>query len=81
MNFLRNLPPMLEIQKKKLVQVVKTLLSIDEIIDNLADLDITKLVHIGVGSSILGKHWELFKIEFDNVEVVFLFSFLRLSFF
>ena len=53
-NFLRNLPPMLDKEKTKIVNAVKSLLNIDQIIVHLDELDFDKLLHIGEGSLILG---------------------------
>ena len=55
-NFLRNLPPMIDKEKIKIVNTVKSLLNIDKIIAHLDELDFEKLIHVGKGSLILGEH-------------------------
>ena len=45
---------MLDKEKTKIVNAVKSLLNIDQIIVHLDELDFEKLLHIGEGSLILG---------------------------
>ena len=66
LSFLKNLPPLLDGEKTKLVTEIRHLLDIDKIIQNLNELDFDKLLHIGKGSSILGKHY-IQKLRFNVI--------------
>ena len=65
-HFLRTLPPMIEKERKKLIDVVKDYLNIGNILDSLGDLNFDNLLHTGKGSSILDNlsivHGSSFKV-------------------
>ena len=66
MNFLRHLPPLIEKEKVKVIETVKSYLKIDSIVHEFHKLDFNKLLNIKEGSHILDilsvEHGKSFKI-------------------